>query len=296
MRSLLLLAALLVAFPAGAVNILYVAVRDAGNACDTQPPDCFGAVDHDYAISKYEITNAQYVEFLNAVATTDPLGFYNANMSSDATFGGITRSGSDGSYTYEAKAGFENMPVTYVSFYDALRFANWLNNGQGSGDTETGAYTITADGIVNNTITRNENAAIFLPSENEWYKAAYYDPTLPGYYDYPAGTDTPTTCATPGATLSTANCGDAVVALTDVGSYTGSPSPYGTFDQGGNVWEWNEEIVSGLLRGYRGGSWNEKPATTPRRPRIPSTRRTRTTSSVFVSRVSSPSPRRCSSC
>ena len=34
------------------------------------------------------------------------------------------------------------MPVNYVDFYDALRFANWMNNGQGNGDTETGAYTL----------------------------------------------------------------------------------------------------------------------------------------------------------
>ena len=88
------------------------------------------------------MTNAQYAEFLNAKAATDPLGLYNTSMGSDATFGGITRSGVSGSYTYTAKLGFENKPVIYVSFYDALRFSNWLNNGQGSGDTETGAYTL----------------------------------------------------------------------------------------------------------------------------------------------------------
>lgn len=39
-----------------------------------------------------------------------------------------------------------------------------------------------------------------------------------------------------------------------MGAYTGSASPYGTFDQGGNVWEWNEQIVSGSGRGMRGGT------------------------------------------
>jgi hypothetical protein len=71
--------------------------------------------------------------------------------------------------------------VDFVSFWNALRFANWLHNGQPRGlqdetTTEDGAYTLTPTGIVNNTITRNPGAVVFLPSENEWYKAAYYDP------------------------------------------------------------------------------------------------------------------------
>jgi hypothetical protein len=145
----------------------------------------------------------EHAEFLNAKAASDPLGLYNTGMGSDADFGGITRSGSSGSYAYSVKPGFEDKPVAYVSFYDALRFANWLNNGQGSGDTETGAYTLLG------------------------------------------GTATP----------NRANCAFAIGALTDVGAYTGSASPHGTFDQGGNVWEWNEQIGSGSNRGIRGGSW-----------------------------------------
>jgi sulfatase modifying factor 1 len=268
MRSLPLVAALLVALPAGAVNIQYVAVRDANNPPDTAtncldaPPDC-GSVPYDYAIGKYEVTNGQYAEFLNAVAASDPLALYSPSMGSDATAGGITRSGSDGSYTYTAKAGFENKPVTYVVFWDALRFANWLDNGQPRGaedttTTEDGAYQISALGITDNTITRQFGAVVFLPSENEWYKAAYYDPALPGYFVYPAGTDAGTTCAAPGSAPNTANCDQAMGALTDVGAYTGSASPYGTFDQGGNVWEWNEQVPSGFAaRSFRGGSWGD---------------------------------------
>ena len=72
-----------------------------------------------------------------------------------------------------------NKPINFVNFFDALRLANWVNNGQGSADTETGAYTLLGGTAVPSnatTVTRNSGATWFLPSENEWYKAAYYDP------------------------------------------------------------------------------------------------------------------------
>ncbi len=241
--------------PASAVTIDWVTVGDPGNACDPQLEGCFGSVSQTYRIAKHEVTNAQYAEFLNAKAASDPNGLYNTSMGSG--FGGITRSGSDGSYTYSAIAGREAMPVNYVSFYDSLRFANWLNNGQGSGDTETGAYTITPAGISANSIIRNAGASIFLTSEDEWYKAAYFNGT--SYFDYPAGTDTETVCAAPGTTANTANCDSVVGDLTDVGSYTGSASPYGTFDQGGNVFEWNEAIIAAVFRHIRGGEFDLRP-------------------------------------
>ena len=191
---------------------------------------------------------------------SNTLALYNTSMDTDATNGGISFvSGNASGSKYVVKSGFASKPVNYVSFYDSLRFANWLHNGQGSGGTETGAYTLlggTATPSNGTTVTRNGGATIFLPSENEWYKAAYYSPGGV-YFDYPAGTNTTTVCATPTATANRANCDCAVGAVTDVGAYTGSASPYGTFDQGGNVLEWNEQIVSGSDRGVRGGSWND---------------------------------------
>ncbi|MBJ7286141.1 MAG: PEP-CTERM sorting domain-containing protein, partial [Akkermansiaceae bacterium] len=38
--------------------------------------------------------------------------------------------------------------------------------------------------------------------------------------------------------------------------YSSDPSSYGTNDQGGNVFEWNDAVISGSLRGLRGGAWN----------------------------------------
>jgi formylglycine-generating enzyme required for sulfatase activity len=268
MPRLLALAALLFALPAYAeVNIEWVTVGDPGNACDTQSQGCFGAVPYVYRIGKYEVTNAQYAEFLNAVAVIDTNALYNTNMGVvPGSYGGITRSGSSGSYSYNVIVGRDDISVNYVSFWDALRFANWLHNGQPAGaqdntTTEDGAYTLTPSGITNNTVMRNTGVTtIVVPSEDEWYKAAYYAAGAMFYFDYPAGSDLQTVCAAPGPTANSANCLTAAGGLTGVGSYTGSASPNGTFDQGGNVWEWNEAIISGSSRNVRGGSLVTFPA------------------------------------
>jgi len=241
---------------AQAVTIPTVPVGNAGNAGELQIQGTFGGVAYEYRIGTYEVTNAQYAELLNAKAASDPLALYSTSMGSG--LGGITRSGSSGSYSYAAIAGRGDKPVNYVSWYDSIRFANWLNNGQGNGDTETGAYTLLgaaptpSNGL---SITRNAGATWFLPSENEWYKAAYYDPSDSSYFDYPTSSNTAPTAEAPAGGSNSANYLNAVGDVTDVGAYTGSDSPYGTFDQAGNVWEWNEASISGSFRGVRAGGW-----------------------------------------
>jgi hypothetical protein len=185
-----------------AITIPTVPVGNAGNAGELQSQGTFGAVGYDYLIGTTEVTNAQYAEFLNAKAASDPLALYNTSMDINAR-GGITRSGVSGSYTYTPKTNMGNKPVNFVSWYDAIRFANWLHNGQGSGDTETGAYTLlggTPTPTNGNSITRNTGAIWFLTSEDEWYKAAYYDPTLGGgsggYWDYATQSNSAPTVAT----------------------------------------------------------------------------------------------------
>jgi formylglycine-generating enzyme required for sulfatase activity len=241
---------------APAVTFDWVTVGNPGNACDpTAPGRCFGAVGYAYRIAAREVTNAQYAAFLNAKAASDPLGLYNADMATAG--GGITRSGSSGGYAYSAVPGRESQPVNHVSYFDTLRFANWLHNGQGSGDTETGAYTLLGGTPTpsNPMVERNAAATVFLPTDAEWYKAAYYDTQLGIYYDYPAGADALIVCSAPTATPNRANCGGAAGGFTSVGSYTGSPSPNGTFDQGGNVSEWTD-MWAGILeqRTIRGGT------------------------------------------
>jgi len=240
-----------------AVNIDTVTIGDPGNAPDT----AYGSVSATYNIGKYEVTNAQYAEFLNAVADTDTYGLYNTSMASG--YGGITRSGSSPDYTYDVIPGRGNMPVNYVSWYDTLRFANWMHNGQPTGmqdtsTTEDGAY----DMSLGLSAVRKPGALVFLPTEDEWYKAAYYKGggINAGYWDYPTASDMePTAEAPPGTTTNgSANYNFAANSdLTDVGAYTYKPSDsaYGTFDQGGNVAEWNEGISSIPVRILRGGSF-----------------------------------------
>jgi formylglycine-generating enzyme required for sulfatase activity len=237
----------------------WVRIKDPGNACDPSISGCFGDVDYIYRISRLEVTNDQYAEFLNLVASTDTNDLYSTKMESGV--GGVTRSGAPGTYSYSPIAGRENMPVNFVTFWSTLRFANWMNNGQPTGaqdnsTTEDGAYTLTPTGISENTVTRNPGASIVLTSQNEWYKAAYYDMGAMIYYNFPAGFDAVTTCSAAGAAANSANCDNAVGDLTAVGSYTGSASPGGTFDQGGNVFEWNETINGGTARSVRGGAYS----------------------------------------
>lgn len=250
-QNILLLAWFLVAYTAQAIVIDTVYVGDADNANDTIG-DGYGGVSYDYYIGTYEVTNAQYTAFLNSVAATDPHGLYNVNMP------GISRSGSSGSYTYTATNA--NTPVTYVSFWDAARFTNWLT----SGNTETGVYLL--GGVTNPTnytITRNAtawaNGGVAIANENEWYKAAYYDPTQNegsgSYWLYPTQSNTAPTGTVPNSNnANSANYNNGVGEVTDVGSYVLASSYYGTFDQGGNVFEWNDEILSSG-RGIRGGSF-----------------------------------------
>ena len=153
---------------------------------------------------------------------------------------------------------FANRPVNYVSFWDSCRFANWLSNGQGNGDTETGAYTLTATtASMADTIQRNAGWTWAVTSEDEWYKAAYYKGggTNAGYWLYPTSSNT-----APGQDMADASGNnanyytdpdaypiDSGKYTTVVGEFQNSDSPYGTFDQGGNVWEWNEAIIGGAL-------------------------------------------------
>ncbi|MEE9294611.1 MAG: SUMF1/EgtB/PvdO family nonheme iron enzyme [Phycisphaerae bacterium] len=288
-RTLGLCAALVFAPGVGVhaeVVIETVTVGNPGNAGEWSGesyggsgPDRFcGAVDYVYNIGAFEVTNSQYAEFLNAVATLgDPNSLYKTDMGGGWNdIGGISRSGSGTEadpWVYAARPNRGSRPVNYVSWYDALRFANWMHNGQATGpqnasSTEDGAY----DMSLGTSVARNPGARVFLPSEDEWYKAAYYkgDGTDAGYWDYPTRSDTAPVSESPFGTDMTNGSAnyynqsggyyvDPTYYTTAVGAYSAKPSDsaYGTFDQGGNLREWNEEDIhgDGSSRGVRGGSF-----------------------------------------
>jgi sulfatase modifying factor 1 len=259
----------------------FVLVGDAGNPADTRYAlPGYGAVDREYGIGKTEVTIGQYVEFLNAKAKSDPYGLYATTMGTNQNIAGITRSGSSGNYSYSVlnyQGDSTNRPISYISWFDAARFANWMHNGKGSGSTETGAYSI--NGATTGTFLKNAGATFWIPTEDEWYKAAYYKggSLNAGYWDYPTQSNT-----APGNVIgSSANQANILVngnfavtgtstypttqmLLTDVGAFSGSPSPYGTFDQLGSMMEWND-FSGGGLRGLRGQFWGSPAYTAEQR-------------------------------
>ncbi|MDA0811926.1 MAG: SUMF1/EgtB/PvdO family nonheme iron enzyme [Verrucomicrobia bacterium] len=213
----------------------FVKVSDPGNPADESQG--YGKVDKEFYISKFEVTVAEYAAFLNAVARSDDFGLYNPSME-------IDQNGNDGSYTYEAHEDRGNRPIRWLEAVDGMRFCNWLHNGASDGgDTEDGAYTFSDP---NTPGPRNPGAKFFVPNEDEWFKAAYFDPTKnqgKGGYWYHAVRADDVVSGPPPGDKTTANF-DAVVRddgeVSDVGAYVMATSYYGTHDQTANVWEWLE--------------------------------------------------------
>ena len=270
-------ASMVSAVQAGVVNLgsfsgEFVTVGDPGNTADSTG---YGAVSQTFDIMKFEFTNQQYVQFLNSV---DPNGnqtnaIYNALMGSDARGGISFTSGNSAGTKYAVRTNMGNKPVNFVSWFDAARVSNWLHNGATSAASmETGAYNLN-NATSGNAVAMTAGARFFIPSENQWYKAAYYrgGSTNAGYWSY--GTQS---SSLPGAvTANSTGDGSAGSSgnfanynrgadwgspvqngnVTTVGT-NGGPSAYGAFDMTGNVWEWNDlDSSSTSSRGIRGGSW-----------------------------------------
>ncbi len=224
-------------------NMEFVTIGNAGNTADTTgSPNPAGAVGYEYGIGKFEVSEDMITKF-------------NASQSLQIT--------QDNRGTAK--------PATSVSWNEAARFVNWLNTSTGN----QAAYKFTSSGVNDNIDVwtsadtadydssnpyRSIRAKYFLPSYNEWYKAAYYDPNTSAYYDYTTGSDSAPTAVASGMTAGTAVY-DFQSGPADV-TQAGGLSPYGVMGLGGNASEWEES--SGNLvnssgsssRGRRGGAWS----------------------------------------
>lgn len=264
------------------VTIETVEVGDPMNDPITFNFEPIGQVATTFRMAKYEVTIADYVAFLNAVAkrgdganATVIASLYDERMATDTTIAGIARSGSGteaAPYVYLV-IGDREKPIAYIDWFSAARFANWMHNGAtATADIESGAYNLA--GGFSPYVTRESGAKWWIPSHDEWFKAAYYKggSTSAGYWMFPTRSDT--ACETTPSTgtnhanslqlgvyaVTQATTLDATQNyLTAVGTYNSSPGPYGTFDQGGNLEEWTDDVLYSPTYGSkrtRGGAWN----------------------------------------
>ena len=190
----------------------------------------FGAVGHSFQIAVNQVSNRDYQQFLQAIASKgDPHGLYDPAMA-DA----IILEQKGGILVYRVNEANASSPVTQVSWHDAVRYCNWQHNGRPTGTsspatTEDGAYSI--DG--RNVATRHNRARCFLPSEDEWYKAAYFLPDGTYRHFAPNETNRPI-LDKPAPDL---------------------PSPWGMTGFADKTWEWTESPVGQLHRAVRSGAW-----------------------------------------
>jgi len=229
-------------FGGGTTNeftIDFVSISQTNNTADTTG---YGAVPYNYRVGRYEISELQ-----------------------------ITKATQIGMANVSAGAWTESQPAANITWYEAAAFVNFLNTNSG----KTAAYNLTfttnwsmavwsseqAWTAGGTNLYRNKDAFYFLPSENESYKAAYYNPGGSDYFLYPtASNDVPTAVASgTGAGTAVYNNAASVPAIVES---AGGLSPYGTVGQGGNVFEWNESAFDGSNssssenRVIRGGSWD----------------------------------------
>jgi formylglycine-generating enzyme len=253
--------AAVVSFGTGAnqFNMEFVTIGNPGNAADTTgSPNPAGAVGYTYDIGKFEVSRDMITKYNSNFGTANNLVITLDSMS------GIT--GGTGA----------NRPATGISWNEAARFVNWLNTSTGG----SAAYNFTTGGVNDNIAVwtasdtldyeatnpyRSKRATYVLPSYNEWYKAAYYNPTNSTYYDFPNGSNTAPTAVASGTGDNTAVYNQSFGQGPADVNLAGGLSPYGVMGLGGNVFEWEES--SGDLtnssgsssRGIRGGLWSNDP-------------------------------------
>jgi len=255
--------------PASAETFTWQQVGSAGNAANIGG-NGLGAVANNFKISAFDTTISQYVDFLNGsyAGKYDKYGVWNTSIGTgqQGITSGIkqTLDPVTGTYSYTlnntANYDYTNKPVNFVNWFSAARFVNWHSNNMDAAATatETGSYTL--DGkTTGDIVPRNANAKIFLPSADEWNKAAFYNSDTQSYYLWGTSSDVRPTAVlptgnTPVTDANSANWRDSrlsnTVRMTDVGTYVNTKSPYGLFDMFGNVTQMTDTSGTGANAGF----------------------------------------------
>ena len=232
-----------------AFTIDFVNIGNAGNADDAGAgggsySTPYGGVSYGYRMGTYEISQ---------------------DAIEKATAGGLA------SVTAGPHTG--NEPAAQMTWFEAAAFVNWLNDQRTPGLKAynlTGVTSLTPWASVDawqaggENLFRHKDAYYFLPSEDEWYKAAYHQNTgvNADYWDYATGSNTAPTAVASGTTAGTAVYANATSSPAAVNN-AGGLSAYGTMGQNGNVYEWAESAYDGInnssseARAVRGGDWSD---------------------------------------
>jgi len=253
-----------IASVASSVLGVTIDMKTIGNPGNANYANGFGGVNYVYQMGTYEVSNQQYTDFLSAIGSSDPYSLYSTSMATDVN-GGINRTGATGSYAYSVKSGFANEPVTFASWYNAARFANWLHNGQTNdpASLETGSYLM-PNAASAQVLTRSPNATFVIPTMNEWFKGGFHSGGLSqiDYKIYATDNNTQPTAAVSNTALANrANFNQATAGSTGplpIGSFTNSLSSYGLYEMMGNVSEMTETAQAvNVNRSYTmSGAWN----------------------------------------
>ena len=272
--TLMLIVSLMLPSPATAglvpnYDFQWVTIGDVGNAAYPGSPSGTlagrGSVGYRYRLSRTEVKDDQWVEFVNAYAQyiEDPFEAQLPGFTGD--FIGL---GLGGSYSFIPQ--YAKHP-TNMSWRMAARYVNWLHNDKApqreafeSGVYDTSTFTSNPDGTVNDQLTHAPDAKFWIPTLDEWMKGAYFDPNKggpgsAGWWMYPGQFDDILPNGLPGEGLTNSGMVDFfsdTSSIFDVGQYPGGASAYGLLDTSGGMSEWTEEPGSfGSRRISKGSSF-----------------------------------------
>jgi formylglycine-generating enzyme required for sulfatase activity len=234
-----------------------------------------GGVDYTYKIGRFEVTTAQWAEFMNA-ALDRPSNDHIPHVFAPSQWGAVgTTPNNPGGLRFAVPAGREMLPAGGVDWRTAAIFCNWLCNDKGTDRSSfmNGAYDVSTFGyqgtIFTDQFVHNPGARYYIPSFDEWLKAAHYDPNRfgqgqGGWWLLSNATNTRLNYGPPGVhvranpppqgpdpngPIAQANGGWEGVQFpgydpyaVPLGAYPGTQSPWGLLDVAGGTSEWTEGI------------------------------------------------------